>query len=98
VEQRKALDRLGLKAPIIHISFDDMVNHLNEQIQFAFIIGAKYIVLSHNAEELRRVNGKYILDRVFDNVGSDLLKAELDLGWIKKAGADPIEVLKSYKG
>jgi sugar phosphate isomerase/epimerase len=135
VEQRKALDRLGLMATSTQISFDDLVNRLNEQIQFALIIGAKFIVLSrapeevlldeknfqelivllkkagnelkknglqlayHNhAVELRKVNGSYILDRIFDNVESDLLKAELDLGWIKKAGADPNNVLKSYKG
>jgi sugar phosphate isomerase/epimerase len=31
-------------------------------------------------------------------MGSDLLKAQLDLGWVKKAGENPIEVLKSYQG
>lgn len=135
MEQRKALDQLGLRAIGVHITLDDLANHLNEQIQFANTIGAKYIVLAyvpeetlrdenkfqslitllkkagaetkkhglqlvyHNhAQEFRKVNGKYMLDRIFDQVGSDLLKAEIDLAWIQKAGLDPIEFLKSHKG
>lgn len=134
-EQKKALDRLGLRAVSMHISIDDLENRLDEQIQFALAIGAIYIILArapiemlldekkfqvlisllkmagtklkkyglqlvyHNhAEELQKVGGQYILDRIFHNVGSDLLKAQLDLGWVKKAGENPIEVLKSYQG
>jgi len=56
------------------------------------------LVYHNHAQEFLKVNGKYILDRIFEQVGSELLKAELDLGWVQKAGASPIEVLESYKG
>lgn len=56
------------------------------------------LVYHNHAQEFRKVNGEYVLDRILEQVGSDLLKAELDLGWVHKASADPIKVLKSYKG
>jgi hypothetical protein len=107
---------LGLQAISVHISFDDLENRLNEQIQFALTIGAIYIVLArapiemlldekkfqvlisllkkagtelkkyglqlvyHNhAEELQKVGGQYILDRIFHN-GKRSVEGAVGLG------------------
>jgi sugar phosphate isomerase/epimerase len=53
----------------------------------------------HNhAFEFEKIDGKYILDLLYKEVDSALLKAELDLYWVKKGGLDPAEYLQSYKG
>lgn len=53
----------------------------------------------HNhAFEFEKVDGEYILDRMYRDVDADLMKAELDLYWVTKGGLNPKEYLLSYKG
>ncbi len=54
----------------------------------------------HNhAFEFDKVDGQYILDKMYDSVDAGLMKAELDLYWVqKKAGEQPKEYLLKYKG
>jgi sugar phosphate isomerase/epimerase len=53
----------------------------------------------HNhAFEFEKVNGTYILDRMYESVEADVMKAELDLYWVTKGGLDPKEYLLKYKG
>ncbi|WP_407083084.1 sugar phosphate isomerase/epimerase family protein [Paenibacillus aurantius] len=55
--------------------------------------------LYHNhAFEFEKVDGEYILDRMYQSVDPQHLQAELDLYWVKKGGLDPKEYLLSYKG
>ena len=56
-------------------------------------------LLFHNhAEELKnKINGKDVLENIFDSVRPDLLYCEPDLGWISIGGADPAYYLKKYK-
>ena len=55
-------------------------------------------LLYHNhAEELRQiVDGKAVLEHLFDDTDPDLLQCELDLGWIGIGGGDPIYFYKKY--
>ena len=55
-------------------------------------------LLFHNhAEELRSiVNGKAILEHIFDDTPLDILYCELDLGWISIGGGDPVYYLEKY--
>jgi sugar phosphate isomerase/epimerase len=53
----------------------------------------------HNHDfEFVKVDGEYILDRMYNSLEPELLQAELDLYWVKKGGLDPKEYLLSYKG
>ena len=56
-------------------------------------------LLYHNhAEELKaKVNGKTILENIFDDTRSDLLYCEPDLGWISIGGENPAYYLEKYK-
>lgn len=51
-----------------------------------------------HAHEFEKIGGKYIIDRLLESVGTDLMQLELDLYWVKKAGLDPIATLYKYKG
>lgn len=53
----------------------------------------------HNhAFEFQKVDGQYIIDRIYESVDSDLLQAELDLYWVKKGGENPRDYMLKYKG
>lgn len=53
----------------------------------------------HNhAFEFTPVEGKLIIDHIFDRISADLLFAEFDLGWVKVAGQDPAEYIRKYAG
>ncbi len=51
---------------------------------------------NHN-DELERFGDKYALEILLDAAGPDV-KSELDLAWVTRAGADPVEVLKRLHG
>jgi len=55
-------------------------------------------LLFHNhADEVRSVvNGKAVLEHLLDDVRSDLLFFEPDLGWIGIGGGDPVHYLTKY--
>jgi sugar phosphate isomerase/epimerase len=53
----------------------------------------------HNhAFEFEKVDGQYILDRMYAAISPELMVAELDLYWVTKGGESALEYLKKYKG
>ncbi|WP_138754507.1 sugar phosphate isomerase/epimerase family protein [Paenibacillus sinopodophylli] len=51
-----------------------------------------------HAEEFELRDGKRTIDRLLTGVGTDVMKLELDMYWVKKAGLDPQSTLLAYKG
>ena len=53
----------------------------------------------HNhAFELSRVDGRYAIEWLLDSAAPEDLGFEPDLGWIARAGADPLPLLERYEG
>jgi sugar phosphate isomerase/epimerase len=51
----------------------------------------------HNHDfEFQRFDGEYGLDILYGATDPQLVKAELDTYWIKKAGADPVAYIRKY--
>lgn len=134
-EMKKVLDELGLKAISSHLSYNQLKEDLQGQINYSLTIGAEYIVCPwldkellkdaaafneimetfrqvgeackssglqfayHNHDfEFEKVDGEYILDRMFNSLDADVFKAELDLYWVTKAGLNAKQYLLSYSG
>lgn len=56
-------------------------------------------MLYHNHDfEFNKFDGKYLLDWLYEAVGTDLLKPEIDTCWVKYAGADVTAYMKKYSG
>jgi len=56
-------------------------------------------LLYHNHDfEFKKVNGKAILDVLYEEIPSHLLQTQLDTCWVKFAGEDPVDYLKKYAG
>jgi sugar phosphate isomerase/epimerase len=53
----------------------------------------------HNHDfEFERFDGRYALDILYSVTDPELVKAELDVYWIKKGGPDPAEFIREYSG
>lgn len=53
----------------------------------------------HNhAHEFERLGGRFLLERLIHSISADLLKLEIDVGWMAKAGVDPFAYLPLLKG
>ncbi|MDY6314184.1 MAG: sugar phosphate isomerase/epimerase [Clostridia bacterium] len=56
-------------------------------------------MLYHNHDfEFTRVDGKFILDWLYETIPEDLIKTEIDTCWVRYAGYDPAEYLLKYSG
>ncbi len=56
-------------------------------------------LLYHNHDfEFMKLNGKYALDVLYDEVSADLLQTELDMCWVNVGGEVPAEYLLKYSG
>ena len=53
---------------------------------------------NHDFELKEQFDGKTGLEILFDNASADNLQAELDVYWIQKGGADPVELINRYAG
>ena len=56
-------------------------------------------LLYHNHDfEFMKLDGKYALDILYDEVSPDLLQTELDMCWVNVGGEKPDEYLLKYSG
>ncbi len=55
-------------------------------------------MLYHNHDfEFIKLEGKYVLDLIYDSISADLLQTELDTCWVNVGGENPAEYLLKYK-
>jgi sugar phosphate isomerase/epimerase len=69
--------------------FTDISNKVKSQ---GFVVG-----FHNHAVEFEKMEDQYPFDVLFGNASKDV-KAQLDIGHCRRAGADPIQVIKKYKG
>ena len=56
-------------------------------------------LLYHNHDfEFIKLDGKYALDILYDEISSDILKTELDVCWVNVGGEVPAEYIRKYSG
>ena len=73
-------------------------------IEFAKVLGKaladKGMVLQyHNHDfEFVKLDGKYALDVLYEQVGPELLQTQLDTCWVNVGGENPVDYIKKYAG
>ncbi|MBR7132168.1 MAG: sugar phosphate isomerase/epimerase [Clostridia bacterium] len=76
----------------------------NDIIEGAKQLGAKAKALGmtlgyHNHDfEFEKIDGKYALDVLYEEVPADILETELDTCWVNVGGENPAEYLLKYSG
>ena len=72
----------------------ELFNKAGEQCKKA---GIKFGYHNHDSE-FEEVNGQVLYDVLLRAVQPDLVKMEMDLGWVIAAGKDPLHYFKQYPG
>ena len=56
-------------------------------------------LLYHNHDfEFLKIDGKYALDTLYDEISADILKTELDVCWVNVGGEVPADYIRKYSG
>jgi sugar phosphate isomerase/epimerase len=90
--QRPAMAPLGLDG------FTKLAAQMNDIGAKAKAAGLQYAYHNHNYEFEKMPDGSYGYDVLVKNTDHDLVKFEIDCGWMCVAGADPIVYFRKYPG
>lgn len=56
-------------------------------------------LMYHNHDfEFQKIDGEYILDKLYSTLPSDVLMPQLDTCWVHYAGVNPVEYIRKYSG
>lgn len=99
------LNTLGVKycaIPWYHIN--EFINNWDETIE-KFKNVSKLLrdggikLMYHNHDfEFQKVDGEYVLDKLYSAIPSDVLMPQFDTCWVHYAGENPAEYIKKYNG
>lgn len=82
------------RTPEIFKTLPDLFNKSGEKTKSA---GIQFGYHNHDFE-FEKLDNSLIYDFLISNTSSDLVKMEMDLYWISKAGHDPLEYFDKYPG
>ena len=85
----------------INIESGDNIKHAAEVLHRAGEQAKKagiQLAYHNHATEFDKTDGIVSYDYFTSQIPADLMKFELDLGWVFKAGKDPVEIFKNNKG
>lgn len=90
--QRPAMAPLGLDG------FKKLAEAMNDLGAKAKAAGLQYAYHNHNYEFEKMPDGSYGYDVLVNNTDHELVKFEIDCGWMCVAGADPVAYMTRYPG
>ena len=77
--------------------FPEVIENIKVIGRAAKELGIKLLYHNHDFEFMR-LDGKYALDILYEEVSADLLATELDVCWVKVGGENPPEYIGKYSG
>lgn len=72
----------------------EFFNRIGQTIKKA---GFEFCYHNH-AHEFEKIDDLYGLDLLYELTDAELLKAQIDVYWVKYAGVDPVEYIQKYNG
>jgi sugar phosphate isomerase/epimerase len=87
--------------PMAHLGLDGFTRlaaRMNDIGAKAKAAGLQYAYHNHNYEFEKMPDGSYGYDVLVNNTNHDLVKFEIDCGWMCAAGADPVTYFEKYPG
>lgn len=60
--------------------------------------GLEFCYHNHDFEFALKIDGEFVFDAMYTKVPADLLKVEMDIGWVQYSGVDPLEYIAKYAG
>ena len=80
-----------------HEKFSEVVENAKILGKAASELGMTLLYHNHDFEFVK-LDGKYALDILYEEVASDLLKTELDVCWVNVGGEEPASYVRKYSG
>ncbi|MDR1439809.1 MAG: sugar phosphate isomerase/epimerase [Clostridiales bacterium] len=77
--------------------YGDFVGGIEKLGAIAKSLGMQLLYHNHDFE-FAKLDGKYLLDILYEAVPADLLQTEIDTCWAKVAGLDPAAYVEKYSG
>ncbi|MFC4389077.1 sugar phosphate isomerase/epimerase family protein [Gracilibacillus marinus] len=102
VQDCKTLDcefiRIGMLPLTLMGDKDKILDFINHAEEIAIKLASEGIKLYYHTHhiEFQRFDGKYLLDMMKENTKE--LGFELDIHWMQRAGVNPVDFIKEYKG
>lgn len=78
--------------------FDHVIETLNARAPEARDAGLRLGYHNHDFEFVRDEDGIFPFDRIANSTDPSLVSLEIDAGWVKYAGQDPVAVIEQYAG
>ena len=78
-------------------AFPEVIENVKTLGKVAKELGIELLYHNHDFEFMR-LDGKYALDILYDEVPADLLKTELDVCWVNVGGEVPADYIRKYAG
>jgi sugar phosphate isomerase/epimerase len=94
----KPIDQLPPTPPIGLDGFKKMAAHMNDLGTQAKAAGLQYAYHNHNFEFERLPDGRFGYDVLLAETDHELVKFEVDCGWLIIGGADPTQYFTRYPG
>ena len=91
-QPRAAMGALGLDG------FTRLAEQMNEIGKKTKVAGLQYAYHNHNYEFEKMPDGTFGYDVLLDKTDHDLVKFEVDCGWMCAGGADPVHYFNTYPG
>ncbi|REE92843.1 sugar phosphate isomerase/epimerase [Paenibacillus taihuensis] len=60
--------------------------------------GLEFCYHNHDFEFALKIDGEFVFDAMYTKVPADLLKVEMDIGWVQYSGVDPLAYIAKYAG
>ena len=77
--------------------FPEVIENVKTLGKVAKELGIQLLYHNHDFEFIR-LDGKYALDILYDEVPADLLQTELDVCWVNVGGEVPADYIRKYSG
>ncbi len=77
--------------------FPEVIENVKKIGKTAKELGMQLLYHNHDFEFIK-LDGKYALDILYDEVPAEYLQTELDVCWVNVGGEDPANYLKKYTG
>ena len=60
--------------------------------------GLQFAYHNHDFEFALKIDGEFVFDAMYTKVPADLLKVEMDIGWVQYSNQDPLAYIAKYAG
>lgn len=77
--------------------YKQLAEHFNKAGETCKKAGIQFCYHNHDFE-FQQQNGQYPYDLLLKNTDANLVKMEMDIYWVTKAGLDPVNLINEHKG